>query len=375
MKTKNDSGMVLVLVVCLAAAAGVLAAGLFSATASQVKRTRRYLNHEQAFYIAEAGIEQAASVLDGTNDLNNVLLNGIASVASVSFGGGTFQVNVRDNDDGDGDWFSDTDSTVIICSTGLYENAVRVIETQVTIPFLDIIPPDVDAPLAYYGSNSTLTLIGTGGKIDGNDFEIPANFNCSGHNCWGPLTTNPAAPSSVYTVTNLTVTGESKIEAPPPVRIITGGGLYDETYWTTLVNELLPLADLTISGTASYAGNTHPIGTRIDPTITVVTTNSVLNITGGVDGAGIMILQTGSQFNSGGNFHYEGIIIAFGSAATEITGHGTPMISGAVVCMGEGDISFSGAGGIRYSSEALANLSNLNPSSNSVSIVYWREMK
>ena len=127
--------MVLVLVVCLAAAAGVLAAGLFTATASLMKRTRRFLNHEQAFYIAESGIECAASVLNDTNDLDNVLVNGIASVASVSFGGGTFQVNIRDNDDGDTNTLADTDSTVIICSTGLYENAVRVIETKVTIPF------------------------------------------------------------------------------------------------------------------------------------------------------------------------------------------------------------------------------------------------
>ena len=155
--------------------------------------------------------------------------------------------------------------------------------------------------------------------------------------------------------------------------------MYTSSYWSNLVVQLIPLADLTVVGAVSYAGATFPIGTRSDPKITVICTNGVLNISGTVDGAGIMIIQPGGQFNPGGNYHFEGLVLGVGdgitSGAIEISAHGTPKISGAVVCVGGGaDVLFQGAGGIRYSSEALANLSNLNLPS-PVSVVYWREIK
>ncbi|MFC1461186.1 pilus assembly PilX N-terminal domain-containing protein, partial [Verrucomicrobiota bacterium] len=373
---KNESGMVLVVVVCLTSIAGVLAAGMFSASSSQMRSARRFSEHEQAFYVAEGGIECAASVLN-TNDPNDVLSYGVPCFASpISFCGGTFNITVTDNDDGDGDLTTDIDNTLVILSTGLYENATRVIEVEMVIPFCDIIPPVVDAPLAYYGTNHTLTMIGSGGKITGDDYDVPASFACSGINCWGPLTTNSPCNSSVYSDTFLSIVGFTKIEAAPPDRLQTDGGILTEADWIATANQLIPLADVTITGTVSYAGNSMPIGTRADPKITVLKTNAVLNIVGTCDGAGIMILEEGSTFNPGGSYHYEGLVITFGSAGVELSAQGTPMISGAVVCLGvASDVSLTGSGGIRYSSEALANLSNLGSITNTISVASWREVK
>ncbi len=367
----SRSGMVLVVVMCLAMVVGVLAAVLFTASTTQAKSARRYIRLEQAFYIAEAGIEHAAAVIDA-NSLTNVPASGLPGLTNaVFFAGGSFRISAVSSNPG----------SFVVRSTGTYANVSRAIEVSLSIPPASgsIIPPSVDAPLAYYGTNHSLTLIGAGGKIDGNDYDVPASFNCSGANCFGNLTTNPACGSSVYTDNTLSVAGLNQIAAPPPPRLQTGGGTLTEADWMTVVNQLIPLANLTITNSVSYAGNTMPIGTRASPTITVVKSNGVLNITGTIDGAGIMILEEGAQFVMGGTYHYEGLVIALGSSVSEIAGHGTPKISGAVVCLGNGgNVSSSGAGGvIRYSSAALANLANIGAfaNTNRISLAYWREVK
>ncbi len=365
------SGMVLVVVMCLAVVIGVLAAALFTASTTQAKSAKRYIRMEQAFYIAEAGIEHAAAVIDA-NSLTNVPAGGLPGLTNaLSFAGGNFRISA----------VSTNPNSFLITSTGTYANITRTIQVSLTIPAASgsIVPPSVDASLAYYGTNHSLTLIGAGDKIDGNDYDLPANFNCSGAGCFGNLTTNTTCSSSVYTDNLLAIAGLTKITAPPPPRLQTGGGILTEAEWMSTVNALIPLADLTITNSVSYAGNTTPIGTRTNPTITVVKSNGVLNITGTVDGAGILILEEYAQFVMGGNYHYEGLVIALGSAVSEISGHGTPKISGAVICLGNsGNVSATGAGGvIRYSSSALANLANIGAlaNTNRISLAYWREVK
>ncbi len=368
---QNCSGMVLVVVMCLAVVISVLAAALFTASTTQAKSSKRYMQMEQAFYIAEAGIEHAAAVIDA-NSLTNVPAGGLPGLTNAfSFAGGNFLVSA----------VSTNPNSFLITSSGTYANVRRTIQVSLTIPAASgsIVPPSVDAPLAYYGTNHTLTLIGAGGKIDGNDYDIPANFACSGAGCFGALTTNPATSSSVYTDNLLAVAGLTKIEAPPPPRLQTGGGILTEAEWMDTVNALIPLADRTITNSVSYAGNSMPIGTRASPTITVVKSNGVLNIVGTIDGAGILILEEGAQFVMGGTYHYEGLVIAIGSSVSEISGHGTPKLTGAVVCLGNsGNVSATGAGGvIRYSSAALANLANIGAlaNTNRISLAYWREVK
>lgn len=64
MKTNDDnSGIVLVAVVCFTALAAVLAASLVSDGMTHIKLTRRQVQMEQAFYVAEGGAEQAVSYI------------------------------------------------------------------------------------------------------------------------------------------------------------------------------------------------------------------------------------------------------------------------------------------------------------------------
>ena len=61
--SQNESGVVLIAVVCMTAMAAILAAGLMSESGSQLKTSRRNVSLEQAFYVAEGGTERAVSYL------------------------------------------------------------------------------------------------------------------------------------------------------------------------------------------------------------------------------------------------------------------------------------------------------------------------
>lgn len=68
MKTKtntvrNESGVVLVAVICFAAIAAVLAVGLMTESSTQLKLAGRNVNLEKAFYAAEGGAERAVSYI------------------------------------------------------------------------------------------------------------------------------------------------------------------------------------------------------------------------------------------------------------------------------------------------------------------------
>ncbi len=62
-KLSNNSGVVLVTVVCFAAVLAVLIVGLMSESMTQVKIARRQSGMEQAFYVAEGGAERAVSYI------------------------------------------------------------------------------------------------------------------------------------------------------------------------------------------------------------------------------------------------------------------------------------------------------------------------
>ena len=64
MRTKdNNSGMVLVAVVCFTALAAILAASVLSDGMTQIRLVRRQVRMEQAFYLAEGGAEQAVAYI------------------------------------------------------------------------------------------------------------------------------------------------------------------------------------------------------------------------------------------------------------------------------------------------------------------------
>ena len=354
MNIKNtDSGFALVAVMIFAALGGVLGTALLYGVGSQIKSAAREIRSEKAFFIAEAGVELAKAELrsSGANSFNS---------NAVIFGGG--QVSYRTT--------TNTLPNVIILSTGTYENVSRVLEVTVRVGDPDDLPPpNTDGAVGVYGTNTHISASGNA-LIDGQDYSLPANFDCNGASCAGTLTTNPAMPGVFSTTTDTVVTtsGSGSVVGNPPTT--NGASLFSTNYWQDLADAWISQAAITLSGT--YSADTD-LGTRDNPKITIVTGNTT--ITSNLDGAGILIVMDGINLTTSGNFHYEGIIILTGNNNFGATG--TVRLFGALVSIGNiGNITTAqGTPSIQYSSQALANLRNMQLSARMLSVVYWREIK
>lgn len=352
MNTKNTkSGVVLVAVVVFAALGAVLATALLYGVGSQIKAVAREIRSEKAFFIAEAGVERAKATLRS---------GGASSFsATTNFGGGEARYQT----------IATTLSNVTIWSTGTYENVSRVLEVAVLVDPGNFPPPSADGAVGVYGTNTQVSAAGNA-LIDGQDYSLPTNFDCNGASCAGAVTTNPAAPGvfSATTDTTVTTSGSGSIVGNPPTT--NGTSQFSTSYWQDLADVWIPQATITLSG--SYSSGVD-LGTRNNPQITVVTGNST--ITSNLDGAGVLIVMNGISLSTSGNFHYEGIIILTGNNNFGATG--TVRLFGALVSIGEGGniTTAQGTPAIMYSSEALANLRNLQLNPRLFSVVYWREIK
>jgi hypothetical protein len=95
MKTNNNSGMILVAVVCFTVITAILALGIWSESSSQLKLADRQIRLEQAFYVAEGGAERAVSCIRNSGGtppgvITGAIGNGTYSVAinQITAGGG-----------------------------------------------------------------------------------------------------------------------------------------------------------------------------------------------------------------------------------------------------------------------------------------------
>lgn len=352
MNTKNiKSGFALVAVMIFAALGGILATALLYGVGSQIKSAAREIRYEKAFFIAEAGVELAKAELRSA---------GVSSFsATTNFGGGEARYRT----------IMTTPSNVIIWSTGTYENVSRKLEVAVLIDPGNFPPPSADGAVGVYGTNTRVSASGNA-LIDGQDYSLPANFDCNGAACNGAVTTNPVAPGvfSATTDTAVTTSGAGSIVGNPPTT--NGTSQFSANYWQDKADVWIPQAAITLSGTYSSGAD---LGTRDNPQITVVTGNST--ITSDLDGAGVLIVMNGINLSTSGNFHYEGIIILLGNNHFGATG--TVRLFGALVSTGEGGnvTTAQGTPAIMYSSAALANLQNLQMNPRLFSVVYWREVK
>ena len=88
--------------------------------------------------------------------------------------------------------FSDSDNKVIITSTGTVNNASKTIEA---IYFYQKV--DVDGAIGIYGDNPAVELSGAS-EIDGRDYNIPPDFDCSGSGCTATLAGGAPAETGIY---------------------------------------------------------------------------------------------------------------------------------------------------------------------------------
>ncbi len=303
---KNSRGMALVFVIFIVSILLTLTGASLLFSQMDLKITSNFKTGTSAFHIADVGIESAKaemsrksfdSVLAGADgNKNNISDNGILSFgASVPFNGGTYQVRVTDNDDGDGDAWHDTDGKVYITSTGKFGSSTRVVKVLVSRANLNF--------------NAAITVIdekceteqGGSATVTGLDYTYnPAQQN------------NPirASGPDVHAIARSCTTIEDDINKPNQ---ITGTGstpdITSDIGSLTLASvqsvrdDLISRADIVYHGSTTLNGGT--LGTRDDPKITYVDDTLVLE--GNVTGVGFLIVD--KDFEVKGNFTYEGIVL------------------------------------------------------------------
>jgi len=344
----NSSGMVLVVVVILAAVAGILAAGLHFASGSRITQVRQEMRFEKAFFVAEAGIERAKA------ELRYHFATNFAS--ATNYGEGRFYVNVQSNSSGT--------NRYIIRSTGIVETATRVIEVVVSnTPF---VPPEhADGALGIYGTNTDLVVKGSG-AIDGHDWDLPTVLGGND----ATTNANPAAPGVFYTSPSTDIDPQKSDSIIGNPWKTNGVGMYDEIDWTQFVNSIMP---------PTWYADGAPLGTRAAPIITLLRPGVDTTFNGTLTGAGILIIPGDATLKINGTFDYEGLIILIGDGkidvGDEFSALGTARIFGSIVCIGnELDVNIQGTFDLNYSTQAMANLANLQVPAQ-LDVISWKEIK
>lgn len=332
-KLLNDQrGMVLVislLILALLLGAGV---GAIVSTQTDLKTSSNLKTTTQAFYLAEAGIERAKSEIAGSKSFNSVLAgadgsktstgdNGILSFgSSVSFAGGTYEVSVTDNDDGDRDSWADADNKVYISSKGTYGSSTRTIKALVTKASMD-----------FNGAMNVVddqceTEQGGSAAVTGDDYTYnPSNQNnptrASGpdvHAIARSCTTNNDDNKKPDQLTGV---GSSTPDISSDIGSLTLSGLQ------SMRDDLISMADVTYHGSTNL--NNAILGTRTTPQITYI--DDSVTIQGTTSGVGFLIVN--NDFEVKGNFTFEGIILV-GICPTcpgRIKGTGNAKIYGATI--------------------------------------------
>ena len=347
----NERGVVLVTALMVMALLTVVGISAMNSSDTELKITGNQRVATQAFYLAEAGIQHAAGVFR-TSDVATLMNTNLANQA---MGGGTYSVGVPNN------LTNASRERVVLTSTGTVGTTTRKIEAIFERPRHSF---DPDGAFGVYGDKPNLTLPNKKKPIDGRDWDIPNNFNCSGAGCAGTVTAG--APKPGLYVSDTTLTGPNQgIEGSPPV--MKGGGAQTAEDWKAMAAQLIPLANKN-----PEAGN---LGTRDNPTISYIDKGMTFN--GNGDGAGILIVEKTGNLKFKGTFHYEGIIIVLDNGGIDSFGS-TSDLFGAVIMVGDNiNAAFGGNGMVKYSSKAIENVRNrFTPPprrGGSITRLAWRE--
>jgi len=358
----NDRGMVLVVVLLLLSALIILGTTAIMQTSTDLKISTNYKTSTQAFYDADAGVQYMLAMIKNDSSIDMT-----ASPVPVP------ESYIQE---------TGFDYTLPTSITNLGSNKYRFQVTgnagnntkktiEATFLLTSLAPDDPDGALGMYGDDSTVQLQNGGGKnsspkaIDGKDYDLPTNFDCTGSGCQGSVTTNAPVPGLYTEDETPTVTGDPEyIDGSPDVQ--SGGGSNTEQVWIDFANLCIPLADNTNPATTGSG----TVGMRTAPEITVI--DEVKTYAGSVDGAGILIIKDPGAAHFTGTFHWEGLIILLGGATVDFSG--SAYLYGAVVMADytSKTTDLTGSANIMYSSSALSNLVNISKL-RQIDITSWRD--
>lgn len=363
-----------------------------STSSSTTKVAGNYTKSIESFNIAESGLAKARPLLEGSN-FNDLLTNyaaaGIPLVAKTSFNKGSYIVYVADNDDGDGDMYSDSDNIVVLKAIGESQSGNTVeIEAhyqkptasgEVALPS----PPASGSGAAMMCGTSTDVRTQGAAKINGNDFAVPS-LPCSGSGCEG---TN-LGPSA------FAVVGEGKINT-------SGGGFVGGSSqyvsdtkcaeWKTLRNSLASLdpsheSVVVLSG----SGTSAQLNDCSNPKVFIVNTSaSTYHFSGSSELCGIVVVASDTSISTTGNATLIGTVLVMGESSdlNFIASSGTPRIFGQVIVesisvskakelevKGTADINYS-TEGIGYAQQAMNNALSLSGGGgdSGVLTIAWKE--
>ncbi|MBT5472288.1 MAG: hypothetical protein HOK41_16915 [Nitrospina sp.] len=178
----KEDGVALPITLLILVVMGALAVVATQWSAQDVKRTERYYKTREAFYIAEAGVQQAIDLMnyDSTGNspgdevasggfdevLEDLISNNSTKLTNISYADGTYNVTVSDNNDNDGDTTDDDDNTLIITSQGdkgAFSVTLEAVVTRRLFRGDNAITTEGDL-----GGNGSFTVGGTNGSIHSN---------------------------------------------------------------------------------------------------------------------------------------------------------------------------------------------------------------
>lgn len=349
----NERGVVLVtalMVMALLTVVG-MAALATSDTELQISGNQRVTS--QAFYLAEAGIQHAVGKFGSVK-------KGLANLKAADFdnkalGSGSYSVGVTPQ-------VTSTEEIYHLRSTGTTTGGVEK-TIEATYARLRAVSPEPDGAFGVYGKKPVLALPGNKKPIDGRDWDIPSDFNCSGAGCAGsPSGDATKSKPGLYVSDPTYVAPGQGVEGNVKI----GNGVPDQD-WKDLADGLIP--------SANNNPPSNNFGTRSKPTITYI--DNTTSFSGSVDGAGILIIASSGNLKIGGSFHYEGIVIVLDGGGLDSFG-GTADLFGTVLMIGDNiNTEFKGNGMAKYSSKAIDNVQDLikfnGNNKNPVRRVAWRE--
>ncbi|MDZ7760301.1 MAG: PilX N-terminal domain-containing pilus assembly protein [Desulfovermiculus sp.] len=349
----TENGSTLVVTILVLVILSILGTAALTLTNTEFLIARNMKLKTKSFYLAEAGVEKACSVI---RDVNGTLDDG-SYVAYVSE---PYKVQNATNSSLLWDVYEFT-----VNSTGYCQSSESNIQIKA---FMKRLPINSDAAMGIYtqGANATAETTTQGNPlIDGDDYGLPDNFHCSGSDCDVslPLVNGTGTDGLYMDQGSVEIKGSAEITPDPKF----GNGTYSNAYWKSMAEKLVPVADNVIDDTLS---EDVTLGTRDEPQVTVLGDNTKLS--GTVNGAGILIVHGNAQVT--GNFHFEGQVIILGNEDEDIKlfTAGTPYIYGSVAVAGSPNaiVDVKGNAQIKYSQLALKNAGKANKS---IERAYWRE--
>jgi len=361
---KNQQGIALITSLLVLSALTTISIIAMNTSLTDLKISKNMRDIKKAFFIAEAGIRHAITVLDSSHKgFDDELKKGTLDFGpSVDFADGTYEVKITDNNDGDPN--HDVDNTIVITSTGKSHTAGWIIEVMLNKL---LIPTKTEGALILYGDDPSMDIYGNP-SIDG-------DFNCSESDCNGELSANPAV-AGIHTTeeptqniygagSSLNITGSPTIQED-------GEGIFTNWDWQNLAHHLILISQTfnRFTSGGNITGN-RILGTRKKPQITIVEKST--QFTDNVHGAGVLIVNAEASFQ--GSFHFEGLVIIVDNdedsdCALDL-GTGQATLFGSIVVAGSQSfkVCLRTKAHIKYSSQALNNASK---TLSQIKIICWQ---